>query len=56
MLKPNEAAEALGIGTRTLWAMTARGEVPYVQIGRLKRYPVDALRKMIAARQRGGDR
>jgi excisionase family DNA binding protein len=33
LLKPREAAIALGISQRTLWQLTEDGEIPYVQIG-----------------------
>jgi excisionase family DNA binding protein len=33
LLKPKEAAVALGISQRTLWQLTEDKEIPYVQIG-----------------------
>jgi hypothetical protein len=47
-LRPRDAAKALGISPRTLWALTApRGPIPCVRIGAGKRktvlYPADAL-------------
>jgi excisionase family DNA binding protein len=51
LLTPPEAAKALGISTRTLWTLTASGDVPSLKIGRLVRYPVDALRDWIDQRQ-----
>ncbi|WP_165603685.1 helix-turn-helix domain-containing protein [Planctopirus hydrillae] len=40
-LRPKEAAKALGIGARTLWAMTSpRGPIPCVRIGTGKRQTV----------------
>lgn len=42
-LRPCEAARAIGISERHLWAMTARGEVPHVRLGGRIVYPVAAL-------------
>ena len=38
LLTPGDAAKALSIGTRTLWGLTKRGEIPCVRIGRAVRY------------------
>ena len=53
-LRPREAAKALGISERTLWAMTARGEVPHFRIGRSVLYSVDSLREWLRAQQLAG--
>ena len=47
-LRPREAAQALGISTRTLWGLTTpRGPIPCLRVGHGKRqivlYPVAAL-------------
>jgi excisionase family DNA binding protein len=55
-LRPKEAAKALGIGTRLLWEMTNRGEIPCVRIGRCVTYPVDLLREWLAGQAEGGTR
>ena len=53
LLKTREAAEALGMSERTLWELTARGEIPILRIpGRGKearsiRYDVADLRAWI---------
>ncbi len=47
-LRPREAAQALGIGTRLLWSMTNRGVIPCVRLGRVVIYPVDALRQWLS--------
>jgi hypothetical protein len=40
-LRPREAAKALGISPRTLWALTApRGPIPCARVGRGKRQAV----------------
>jgi len=42
LLKPREAAAVLAIGERTLWRLTAGGDMPHVRIGRAVRYsPAD---------------
>jgi excisionase family DNA binding protein len=50
LLTPRQAAQALAISERTLWTLTDRGDVPCVRIGRLVRYPADALQQWIADR------
>jgi hypothetical protein len=47
-MRPRDAAKALGIGARTLWALTApRGPIPCLRIGNGKRqtvlYPKDVV-------------
>ncbi len=54
LLKPNEAAQALALSPRKLWAMTANREIPCVRCGRSVRYdPVD-LRSFIEKQKIGG--
>lgn len=52
------AAKALAVSPRTLWGLTASGELPAVRIGRSVRYSVDTLRAYIArqeaAHKKGG--
>ena len=53
MLRPGEAAEAIGLGRSTIYAMIASGELPAVRVGaggRSVRIPVEALREWINAR------
>lgn len=38
LVKPLEAARLLTISERTLWALTNRGDLPCVRIGRAVRY------------------
>jgi excisionase family DNA binding protein len=45
----SEAARMLGISTRTLWAMTNCGKLPYVKLGRRTLYPIDDLRAWLQA-------
>ncbi|WP_442485600.1 helix-turn-helix domain-containing protein [Aeoliella sp. SH292] len=50
LLTPHEAAEALRISARKLWALKDAGEISHVKIGRLVRYPAASVRKFIADR------
>lgn len=45
-----EAAKMLGISERLLWTLTSTGEVPHMRIGTRVLYPVEPLRKWVAAR------
>jgi excisionase family DNA binding protein len=54
LLTVREAAQALSVSERTLWALTApRGPIRSVRLGRSVRYSADSLRDWIAS-QRGG--
>lgn len=55
-LRPQEAAAALGIGTRKLWELTNRREIPCVRIGRCVRYPVTMLEAWLREHSEGGTR
>ena len=48
-LRARDAAKAIGVSERTLWAWTAAGEVPHVRRGGVILYPVDALREWLGA-------
>ena len=53
-LRPREAAQALGISTRTLWGLTTpRGPIPCLRIGHGQRqivlYPVSTLQGWLNA-------
>lgn len=51
LLTSTTAARALAISARTLWGLTARGELPVVRIGRSVRYdPRDLVRWIEAAK------
>lgn len=54
LLTPKEAAKALAISPRKLWAMTASGELPSIRLGRCLRYPVDDLQRWINDQMKGG--
>jgi excisionase family DNA binding protein len=53
-LRPKEAAKALGIGERLLWAKTKCGEIPHVKIGRAVVYPVELLGEYLREQAKGG--
>ena len=48
LLRPVEAAEAIGISRTKIYELLARGDLPSVRIGSSVRVPVDALRAWIA--------
>ena len=48
LLKPEEAAEALGVGRSKLYALLAAGQIPCIRVGGMARVPADALRQWIA--------
>jgi len=53
LLRPNEAAELLGVGRSTIYALLASGDVPSVRVGRSVRLPLEALKQWVAARAAG---
>jgi len=55
LLTARQAADALSISDRKLWALTASKQIPHVRIGRSVRYPVDALREYIDRQMEGGN-
>jgi excisionase family DNA binding protein len=51
LLRPQEAANALGLSLRTLMSMVTSGEIPHTRIGeRNLRFPLEALREWVARR------
>ena len=48
LLRPVEAAEAIGVGRSKIYELLARGELPSVRIGSSVRVPLDGLRDWIA--------
>ncbi len=54
-LTRQEAANSLGLGVRSVWLLTNRGELPVVRCGTRVLYPVDALRRWLAAHSEGGE-
>lgn len=53
-LRQGAAARLLGISARTLFTLTARGEVPHVRLNGVLLYPVASLREWLARRTTGG--
>jgi len=52
LINAREAARLLGLSERTLWSMTASGEIPHVRIRRSVRYSPHDLAAWIAAKTR----
>lgn len=52
LVTPREAARMLSVSERTLWSLSAKGEIPRIKLGRSARYAVSDLREFIE-RQRG---
>ncbi len=50
LLKPAEAAEALGVGRSKIYALLAAGELPVVRVGHSVRVPHEALRRWVMER------
>jgi excisionase family DNA binding protein len=49
----HQAAQMLGISTRTFWDYRKSGEIPVIRLGRLVRFSVDDLRKFIESKRVG---
>jgi excisionase family DNA binding protein len=47
LLKPEEAAEVLGIGRSTLYELLAAGQIESVHIGKARRIPVASLEQYV---------
>ncbi|MGE0289084.1 MAG: helix-turn-helix domain-containing protein [Bradyrhizobium sp.] len=52
LLRPQEAADALGITLGSLYNLSYRREVPVVKIGRRLRFHPEALARFVAQRER----
>jgi excisionase family DNA binding protein len=48
-----QASEILAVSPRTLWGLTASGEIPHLRIGRCVRYSLDDLRNWIQQKKEG---
>ncbi len=53
LLTPRQAAAALQLSERTLWALTKRGEVRRLKINSSVRYDVKDLEAFIEAKKKG---
>ncbi len=51
LVSPREAARMLSLSERTLWSLTASGNLPRIKLGRLVRYSIDDLRQFIDQRR-----
>lgn len=51
LLRPRDAASALAISQRTLWTLTAGGQIPCIRLGRSVRYSAAELRRWAQTRQ-----
>jgi excisionase family DNA binding protein len=47
LLRPIEAAEAIGVGRSRIYELLASGELPSIRIGSSVRVPIDRLRAWI---------
>lgn len=56
VLRAKDAARVLGIGSRLLWSLTNRGEIPHVRAGRAVLYPIAELREWLAEHSRRNGR
>jgi len=52
-LRPKEAAQALGVSARTLWAWTAAREIPHLRRGAVLLYPVADLQRWLSEQAAG---
>ena len=54
-LRPKQAAQAIGIGVRKLWELTAdqTSGIPYVKLGRVVIYPTRELADWLAEQVKG---
>lgn len=53
LLTSSQAAAALAISERALWALAASGELPATHIGRSKRFAIAVLQEFAARNTRG---
>ena len=47
LYRPSEAAEAIGVSRSRMYELLASGVIPSVQVGHVKRVPVDKLREWV---------
>jgi excisionase family DNA binding protein len=52
LLRPDEAAELIGVGRSKVYEMLATGELPSVRVGGRLRVPLNELREWVAQRVR----
>jgi excisionase family DNA binding protein len=54
LLRPAEAARALGISRAAIYPLITSGVIPSLTIGRSRRVPVDGLKRWVAAQTSDG--
>ncbi|HEX5103218.1 MAG TPA: helix-turn-helix domain-containing protein [Pirellulaceae bacterium] len=54
LLDERTTARLLGVSSRTLWTLSAAGEIPFVRIGRRKLYSRETLVNWIRTREAEG--
>lgn len=54
LVPSRDAAQMLAISERTLWQLRQNGEIPFLRIGKLVRYPVADLEDWIARNRKRG--
>lgn len=54
LLTVEEAARRLGVGRSTMYGLLSRGEIESIQIGHLRRIPVDAVGTFVDRRRVAG--
>jgi excisionase family DNA binding protein len=54
LLRPVEAAEAIGVGRSKIYELLSKNELPSIRVGSSVRVPVDALRAWIARQLEDG--
>lgn len=52
LLRPEEAAEALGVSRTVVYSLIASRELESIKLGRSRRIPTDALDAFVARRRR----
>jgi|LauGreDrversion4_2_1035121.scaffolds.fasta_scaffold557241_2 excisionase family DNA binding protein len=55
LLTTNETARYLSVSPRTVWAITARGELPRIKLGRTVRYDVEDIEVYLKRSKIGGN-
>jgi excisionase family DNA binding protein len=55
LISERETARLLGISPRSVFTLAAGGKLPYVKIGRLKKFAVADINAFIAREKIGGD-
>lgn len=51
LIDERAAANLLGLSPRTVWSLSAAGQIPFVRIGRRKLYSLESLRAWIRQRE-----